>query len=376
MQVEIPPIITIFEQIPEWPKARGKQYGLNSLLLLVVLGLLCGKKGPRGLARWGSGLAARVRQRLGFKAGKSPSAATISRLLSQVVVTVLEAAIAEWARQIHQQLVAAGLTTGLAIDGKSLRRAASLGCRDVHLLSAVCHQVRFVLKQVAVADKTNEISQVAPLLERLLLKGLVVTVDALLTQRSIAQTIRRGQGHYVLYAKDNQPKLLWAIRQLFDQPRKPGLPPPQTTKVVNGQHGRIEVRQIAVSPALNDYLDWPDVQQVFRLTRQRTRTKDGRRSQETVYGLTSLSAAEASPNQLIDITRAHWAAIENGIHWVRDVVMGEDACSVRTASAPQTFAALRNLAITLARLAGFDSITAAIDICAANPEDALRLLAL
>jgi predicted transposase YbfD/YdcC len=127
---------------------------------------------------------------------------------------------------------------------------------------------------------------------------------------------------------------------------------------------------------LNQFLDWPGVQQVFRLTRRRLRKKDGRLSEKTVFGLTSLCQTMASPQQLIAITRDHWAAIENGTHWVRDVVMGEDACLVHKATGPQTFAALRNLALSLARLADFDSFTAAIDAFSANPDHALEIICL
>jgi hypothetical protein len=120
--------------------------------------------------------------------------------------------------------VVTGISKGIAIDGKSIRRAASLGSQNVHLVAAVCHQVRFVLKQLAVDDKTNEITTVPALLEKMLLKGVVITVDALLTQREIARLICQQKGHYLMYVKDNQPKLRWALQMLFEQPRKPGVP--------------------------------------------------------------------------------------------------------------------------------------------------------
>jgi predicted transposase YbfD/YdcC len=376
MQIEIPPIVDIFGPLNDWRRDKGKRYALISLLGFIILGLLCGKKGARAMARWGQSLPASCRQRVGFHPERSPSAAMLCRVLWNVRVETLEANIEAWARTLHQQLVSAGVSKGIAIDGKSIRRAASLGSKNVHLLSAVCHQVRFVLKQLAVDDKTNEITTVPPLLEKLLLEGMVITVDALLTQREIAKSIRQRQGHYLMYVKDNQPKLLWAIRMLFEQPPKPGVAPPLTAKVVSSGHGRVEVRKLCTSPALNHFLDWPGVQQVFRLTRQRLRLKDGRFSESTVYGITSLSVEAASPEQLIAITRDHWAAIENGTHWVRDVVMGEDASTVRKETAPQTFAALRNLALALARLAGFDSFTAALDAFSANPHQALKVMGL
>lgn len=376
MQIEIPPIISIFDPLTDWRKAKGKRYPLSSLQVFMVLALLCGKKGVREMARWGKALPPVHRQRIGFQPGHSPSAAMLCRLLWHVSVEAMEENIATWAREIHQQLIAAGVSKGIAIDGKSIRRAASLGSRDAYLVSAVCHQLRFVLRQLAVADKTNEITVVPVLLESLLLKGMVITVDALLTQRQIAQTIWKRQGHYLMYVKENQPKLHWAIQTLFAQPPKPGLPPFATARVVNNGHGRVEVREMVTSSALNDFLDWPGLQQVFRLTRCRICLKNGHRSETVVYGITSLSPQTTSPAKLLEITRDHWAAIENGTHWVRDVVMGEDKCPVHKANAPQAFAALRNLAIALARLAGFDSVSAARDSFSAQPANALALLGL
>jgi predicted transposase YbfD/YdcC len=124
---------------------------------------------------------------------------------------------------------------------------------------------------------------------------------------------------------------------------------------VNKGHGRVEIREIWVSTDLNDYLEWPDVAQVFCLKRTRLEVKPNKTSETIVYGVTSISTAEVSPDEIIEITRDHWAAIENGLHWVRDVVMGEDASSTRQLGAPQVCAAFRNIAISLARLSGFDS---------------------
>lgn len=94
---------------------------------------------------------------------------------------------------------------------------------------------------------------------------------------------------------------------------------------------------------------------------------------ETVYGITSLSPTEATPDRLLQHIRNHWAAIENGLHWMRDVVLGEDISAGRKLTAPQTLAALRNLAISLARLAGWDSFSAAIDAFQANHDLALNI---
>ena len=376
MQITIPPVFTIFDPIPDWRKEKGKRYDLKSLLNFIVLATLCGKNSTRAMSRWGKHLPVGLKERVGIHPERHPSTAMLCRVFWHIEATMIETRIREWAEQVQQQLIRAGMVRGVAVDGKSIRRAASLGSPNAFLVAAVCHQLRFVLNQVAVDDKTNEITCIPALLEHLLLKGLVITVDALLTQQHIAAHIRRAGGHYVMYVKGNQPKLLQALVQLFSQPRRPGVAPFGHARRVNKGHGRVEIREIWVSTDLNEYLQWPDVAQVFCLKRIRQEVKPNKTSETIVYGITSLSATEAVPENIIEITRDHWAAIENGLHWVRDVVMGEDASCTRQPGAPQVRAALRNIAISLVRLSGFDSVTESIDVFSADPYKALGIMGL
>ena len=137
-------------------------------------------------------------------------------------------------------------------------------------------------------------------------------------------------------------------------------------------HGRVERRTITTTTWLNEYLgDWPGVTQVFRLERRR-RVK-GREEVEVVYGITSLSELAADAGTLLGYTRGHWG-IENGLHYTRDVTLGEDRCRVRRGQAPQVLASLRNVAVYLLRHADYRSVAAATRAMAAQPERALALL--
>ena len=376
MQITIPPIATIFDPIADWRKPRGKRYSLISLLNFITLAMLCGKTSTRGMARWGKHLPLNSKRRLGIDVQRHPSAAMLCRVFWQIRAEELEEHMCVWVNQVHQALVAAGIARGIAIDGKSIRRAASLGSPNAFLVAAVCHQLRLVLNQTAVADKTNEISCVPALLERLLLKGLVITVDALLTQRAIVHQIRQAKGHYLMYVKGNQPRLLWSLEARFTQPQLMNKTTPNYYKDVNKKHGRLEIREMWTAPAAGDYPHWPDVAQVFCLRRRRWVLKSKKYSDSYVYGITSLSPAEASPADLVAITRNHWAAIENGLHWVRDVLMGEDASATRKPGAPQVRAVFRNIVINLARMAGFPSISEAIDAFSADSTKSLSLMGL
>jgi hypothetical protein len=145
--------------------------------------------------------------------------------------------------------------------------------------------------------------------------------------------------------KGNQPGLQDDIAQLWAQGP---LPPPQATQT--GKHGgRVEQRRLWVSDLLVGYSDWPSLAQVCRL--ERVVTRQGRTTRALAYALTSLPPQRASPHRLLRYWRGHWE-IENCLHWVRDVVFDEDRCRVRTRSAPQVLASLRNLTISLLHLAG------------------------
>ena len=372
IEIQVPPLISIFEGLSDWRKPRGKVYTLVSLLIVMMAGLMCGKQGLRSTARWCKELPSRVRAAMGLRPGRSPSRSMLGRLLEKLDKDEFETAIQQWVATVNHELALAGVRWRIALDGKTLRGAAKQGAEPAHLLAAVSHQLKLVLAQVAVDGKTNEIKAAVPLLEKLVLEGRLFTMDALLTQRNIAQTIIDGKGDYLMYAKGNQPTLMNDIAMCFDSDPLPdeirGI-----ARTVNKGHGRLEIREMVTSPALKDYIDWPGLEQVMQIKRTVTILKTDKTSTEIDYALTSMSPESASPMQLLGDNRGHWI-IENGVHWVRDVVLGEDACSVRKGGAPQIFAALRNLMLNLIRLIGYTSTVATIDIYSARPERALRAL--
>lgn len=134
-------------------------------------------------------------------------------------------------------------------------------------------------------------------------------------------------------------------------------------------HGRVEVRRITTTTRLNGYLDWPGVRQVCLL--ERTRRIRDKLTTETVCAITSLSPAEASAETLLGIARGHWE-IENRLHWVRDMSMGEDACRVRRGAAPRVLGGLRNTVLYVLRATGLSRIAEAFRHLAARPEDAVE----
>lgn len=211
-----------------------------------------------------------------------------------------------------------------------------------------------------------ELTLAPAVLAALPLAGRLVTGDALYCQRSVCQQILDAGGDYLVIVKANQEKLYDAVALLFAEP------PEQFTRAQQiDQHGdRVEVRRIEVSSALAGYLDWPGAAQVCWV--ERTTRQKGRVLRESRYSITS---RQASPDQLLRIIRGHWA-IENRLHWVRDVTLGEDACQVRSDAAPEVLAALRNAVIALLRHTGSTNLAATIRHNAWSSGAALHLLGL
>jgi len=177
----------------------------------------------------------------------------------------------------------------------------------------------------------------------------------LLTQRKLATyLVEQRQAHYLFTVKANQPTLLADLQLAFAKRGEPDFREPPTLA-----HGRLESRAIWTSTALNDYLDFPFLGQVFLIERHVTYKKSGKTSTELVYGITSHGTDTADPARVLALNRNHWA-IENGCHYVLDWNWDEDRCRIRTGFGPENTTLLRRFAIGVIRATTHDSIAAAI----------------
>ncbi len=366
------PLIEVFAAMPDFRKPRGKRHPLTAIFALACCAMLCGARSYSAIAEWGRNYGTRIAQALGFTHG-TPCAATLHTIFRHVNRDEFEAHLGAWADSVVGSLPAAPEMPGtaVALDGKTLRGSKKQGAPGTHLLSALAHQVGVTLAQHAVDDKTNEITVVETILHQLVLEGRIVTMDALLTQRHVAQTIVDKGGDYVMIVKDNQPRLRADIELVFTLP--PVGDRQDTARTVDSGHGRIEQRNLTTSEALVGYSDWPGLAQVFELGRHVIIQKTGEERVEVVYGVTSLRPERATPGRLLGLVRGHWQ-IENKSHWVRDVTFDEDRSQVRCGNIPQVMAALRNTTIGLLRWAGHTNIAAACRRLAAQPVQALALI--
>jgi predicted transposase YbfD/YdcC len=261
----------------------------------------------------------------------------------------------------------------LAIDGKTLR-ATSKQAHPVHQLS--CYEVSTgrVLWHCNVQEKHNEISELKPFLTTVTVKGRILSLDALHTQRQFCAQVKRLEGDYLLFAKDNQPTLKEDIADLFED-RTPDRRRWQEAETWEKGHGRLEHRQIVSSPDLNDWFanEWSGISQVFRIERTVRLLKTGEIHHEVVYGLSSLSLHQAPAPRILALVRDHWA-IENRLHWRRDVTLGEDACQTRTGSPPSLLAQLNSAVLSLMDRIGVRNVARQMRYFDAEYDQALDLV--
>jgi predicted transposase YbfD/YdcC len=284
------------------------------------------------------------------------------------------------AREHHRHRGEAGYQVVVSMDGKVMR-----GTIDIEVSDGLCLLAVFLpgegvtLAQVAIESQQNEITAAPTWLEYVDLRNKVVIGDALHTQRPVSIQIGKAGGHYLWTVKGNQPQLLQDLQDWFDPNVKllPGMgcPPKdfRSATTTSKGHGRIEVRTLTTSSQLNDFLDWPFLQQVFKLERFITLSKTGKIRHEIIYGVTSLSAELASPDRLLQMLRSYWQ-IESGLHYPRDVTLHEDDTRFKKNSAAHNMAIINNLGLGLLANSDFPFIPSARRYFAAHPEEALELL--
>lgn len=366
-----------FQSLTDRRKPKGKRYTLETILLGIFLAKLCGEDKPSGIAEWVQLRGEWLAGVLGLKRKEMPSHHTYRRVLANGVDAEEFESLA---RTHHRRHGKAGYHVVLSMDGKVIRGTIDVGVSDgLCLLAAYLPGEGITLAQIALPSQQNEISAAPWLLEWVDLRNKVVIGDAIHTQRQVSIQIGRAGGHYLWTVKANQHQFHRDLQDWFDLEVEliPGMgcPPKDfrsATTTTKG-HGRIETRTLTTSSQLNDFVDWPFMQQVFKLERMTRMCKSGKRRQEIVYGVTSLSAEEASPEQLLQMLRSYWK-IESGLHYRRDVSLHEDQTRFKSHSAAHVMAVINNLILGLLVDSNFSFIPSARRYFAAHPEAALDYL--
>jgi len=376
-------LLTALRAVPDPRPGGARRHPTVFVLGVLVMSMAsAGFESFTGAAQWAAAADRAMLLALGAapdpltRKVSAPSEATIRRVASAVDADAFGAVVAAWTAAQLDWADPEVSRRAVAIDGKTVRGARDGDKVAPHLLAACTHPTdrvpAVVLAQRAIPGKTNEIPMVAALVADLRAAGhdpatMVFTLDALHTQHRTATLLHNAGAGYLLTVKANQPGLRTAI---IGRLRDGADRPPRSSRRSRG-HGRTEQRLIEVTPATG--ITFPGATQIFRITRY-TGGLDGQRERkEVVHGITNLTATEADDARLAQLVRGHWA-IENSVHWVRDMTYREDAHRARTGKAPNVLACIRNLVTTALRLAGAVNIAAARRAAALKPATLLRLL--
>lgn len=377
--IDLDSLYAALTQLRDRRKPQGLRYSLATVLVFLVLGKLAGEDRIYGISQWVKHRKHQLAEALHLKKPRAPSPKTYSRILGEVIEELeLQRVICGF----FAAQLGAGTSVRICLDGKTLRGTIRTGqTHGVHLLAAYLPAEGWVLLQVEVGSKENEIVAAPKLLKLLDLRGKIITGDAMMAQRDLSLQIVEAGGEYVWTVKQNQPELYENIERLFaPEPVVKGFSPAshddfRSAKTVEKNHGRLSIRELTASSALKGYLDWPSAEQVFKLERTFKRLADGKVLHEIAYGVTSLTRPEANPTRLLEIVRSHWQ-IENALHYRRDETLREDWCHLRVGHAAQAMAILNNLVLGLLARGGHTNVPQARRYYAAHLDDAVRLVLL
>jgi len=332
-----------FKDLPDPRMVNKCDHLLIDIVMIAICAMIANADSWEDIAAFGEGKQAWLGQWLALPNG-IPSPDTFQRVFAHLDADAFHQRFRAWMAEVFQ------LTEGqvIAVDGKMGRGTCDAqGKSTLHLVSAWATANQLTLGQVQVGEKANEIVAIPTLLDLLVLKGCIVTVDAIGCQKTIVKQIRDQEADYVVTVKNNQPKLYQHITDAFAGADAQGWQraSPQYCETLDHQHGRVEQRQCWVlADAQVRALGWQDGQTLVRVRRVTQRGED-KPSDETHYYLSSL-APHAS--LILGAVRAHWG-IENGCHWVLDVLFHEDASRTRLQHADENLALLRKIALNLIR---------------------------
>lgn len=321
-------------------------YPLDEILLTILVGLLCRVEDFDDIEMFCCSEIIWLRQFLPFKSGIAPPQ-TLRRVLQGLLPRSLENAFSSWVSDLQKNICGV-----VAIDGKSLRgsKLDANGRGALQIVSAYAHEAGLVLAQRGVNSKTNEITAIPDVLNMLEITGAIVTIDAIGTQKSIAEHIIRKKADYLLALKGNQKSLHSDVVLFFSDQELS-----QDCHIFDDTsfgHGRIEERVCRVSRAqdwlLKRHPEWKNLTSIVEVTVKRVFKKTGAISRQTRYYISSL---EPDPKKILNACRSHWS-VENNLHWQLDVSLQEDNSRIRKDHSARNLAMIRRAVLNMARREG------------------------
>jgi predicted transposase YbfD/YdcC len=338
---EIISLITTLEEVPDPRVDRSKDHELVDLLVIALCTILVGGDSFYDMEEFAEVRLSWLKTFLRLRNG-APSHDTFNRVFQALDGRQLADSLSRWTQSVRTVLGG----EVVALDGKSVRRALNRGEDMRVIVSAWATESGLLLGQRKVRDKSNEITVVPELLQALELAGCIVTADAMHCQKNIAKEIIEADADYVLALKGNQGTTFAEVKSFLDDIVSRADKALVYLETVEKGHGRLEERRYWQTEKVDWYADreqWESLRSVGMV--ESVREINGQRTVERRYYLSSLSADIA---RFAKAVRGHWL-IENQLHWVLDVVFGEDQARARTEQAAENLAAMRRLAVNLLR---------------------------
>jgi predicted transposase YbfD/YdcC len=329
--------------IQDHRSTRTLLHQLSDILTIAVLSVIAGGNGWEDMELYGLSKYDWLSTFLELRNG-IPSPDTFRRVFEKIRPDEFEQCFEIWVLQILNDV----FPQLIAIDGKEIRGSydREAGTKSVHLVSAWSSESQLVLAQTKVSSKSNEITAIPILLDVLDIEGSIITIDAMGTQKKIADKIYQANGDYILSLKANHPTLFQDVKAWFGSQQTANILPLPLKHTTESGHHRIEIRKywafsLSQLPPLHESSQWAGFETVIAVERIRhLRTKT---THEIQFYLSSLSSDSSQISRAI---RQHWG-VENSLHWVLDVTFNEDACRVRSLHAPHNLALVRRFALNI-----------------------------
>lgn len=335
---------SFFENIKD-PRHHNKRHKLLDIIFIAICAVVSGADTYEQIENFGKQRKRWLSKKLELPHG-IPSHDTFGRIFEKIIPNEFQSSFMHWIESVAQ------LTKGqvIAIDGKTLRRShdKTNDKKAIHMVSAWASENQVILGQLKTDEKSNEITAIPNLLKLLDISGCIITIDAMGTQKKIANTIIGKDADYILALKENQKTLCQDVSLFFEkmeEMKKQGFSFDEATDV-DGGHGRIETRRTVVTSDidwLQDRDNWANLKSIGMV--ESCREIDGESSHERRYYISSLGCSADTFGRAV---RNHWG-VENCVHWVLDIAFREDESRVRKGHSPENFAAIRHIALNLLR---------------------------
>lgn len=346
-RVSLDEIVVHFQELEDPRSTVNQRHPLASVVVIALLAVLAGAGGPTAIARWAA-LKEELLSRVLDLPNGAPRKDVFRRVLMVLKPAAFQACFARWLQSLR---VAAAAETGgdrpvLPVDGKTLRRShdRQKGLGALHLVSVWASEYGLSLGQMACDEKSNELTAIPELLKLVDIQGAIITIDAMGTQKAIAEQIVEGKADYVLALKGNHETLQQAVIAYIDEQLEGDLTNAQEHVTTETAHGREETRTDLQLPAPEDlpgFLRWKGLKSIGRATSHCLR--DGKESRDVRYYISSL---EVEVKEFARAVRGHWG-IENSCHWTLDMTFREDESRLREGNLRENFAWLNRFALSL-----------------------------